>query len=72
MALMELGRWNEAAQRLVEALDRDPEDIPLSGLAERLIVEHPQPGDLRAWLSQELSKPEHHDAAGVILPMLGS
>jgi tetratricopeptide (TPR) repeat protein len=69
-ALMELGRWDEAATRLVDSLDRDPEYAPLVETAARLLTEHPRPDALRTWLSQELAQPEHRGAATVILPML--
>jgi tetratricopeptide (TPR) repeat protein len=70
MALIELERWNEAGHRLVEALDRDPDDEGLRQLAERLIADHPHSEDLQSILAEELSDPAHRDAAGVILPML--
>jgi tetratricopeptide (TPR) repeat protein len=70
-ALMELGRWGEATTRLVESLDRDPGYGPLEETAARLLSEHPRPDELRLWLSQELARPEHHQSAGVILPMIG-
>jgi tetratricopeptide (TPR) repeat protein len=70
-ALMELGRWDEAAIRLVDSLDRDPAYAPLEETAARLLSEHPRPDELRIWLSQELAQPEHHQSAGVILPMIG-
>ena len=70
-ALMELGRWDEAAVRLVVSLDRDPGYEPLGETAARLLSEHPRPDELRSWLSQELARPEHRQSASVILPMLG-
>jgi hypothetical protein len=70
MALIELGRWDEAAQRLVQALDQDPDDAPLVGLAEVLVTEHPRPEVLRSWFAHELSNPEHRQAAEVIEPIL--
>ena len=69
-ALMELGRWDEAATRLVDSLDRDPDFAPLVDSAARLLSEHPLPDKLRTWLSQELARPEHANAAKTIGPLL--
>ena len=70
-ALMELGRWDEATQRLVEALDRDPGYVPLVETTAQLLSEHPKSDELRAWLAEELTQPDHERAAAVLLPMLG-
>jgi tetratricopeptide (TPR) repeat protein len=70
-ALIELGRWDEAASRLVESLDRDPDYSPLAQTAARLLAEHPQADKLRAWLAEELAQPDHGRAAAVLRPMLG-
>ena len=70
-ALMELGRWDEAASRLVDSLDRDPGYAPLVETTARLLSEHPRPDELRTWLSRELVRPEHRQSASVILPMIG-
>jgi tetratricopeptide (TPR) repeat protein len=70
LALMELGRWEEAAIRLVESLDRDPDDPSLAETAARLLATHPQPETLRAWLVAELEKPEHVRAARTFGPLL--
>ena len=70
-ALMELGRWDEAAERLVVSLDRDPGYVPLADMATRLLSEHPRPDELREWLSLELAQPEHRQSASVIQPMIG-
>jgi tetratricopeptide (TPR) repeat protein len=72
LALMELGRWQEAAVRLIESLDRDPGDPSLVEAAVRLLAVHPQPEILRAWLIVELEKPEHDGAAQVIGPLLSA
>jgi len=69
-ALMELGRWEEAATRLVESLDRDPSDPGLTEAAVRLLSAHPDPESIRAWLTDELNRPEHAGAAMTIGPML--
>lgn len=69
-ALINLERWDEAALRLVEGLDRDPDYAPLSTLASRLIIEHPWPDELEDQLSAVLARPEHLVAAGVIRPLL--
>lgn len=70
-ALMELGRWDEAALRLVDSLDRNPDYAPLADSAAQLLLEHPRPDELQAWLSLELARPEHRQSASVILPMIG-
>jgi tetratricopeptide (TPR) repeat protein len=72
LALMELGRWDEAAVRLIESLDREPGDPGLAEVAARLLAAHPRPETLRAWLASELEKPEHEGSARVIGPMLSS
>ena len=69
-ALIELGRWDEAARWLVGALDRDPDSPELVTLAGRLIREHPKPDTLRSVLRSELALPEHETAASVLDPML--
>ena len=69
-ALINLGRWDEAAKRLVEGLDRDPNDPSLAKSAARMLAEHPQPDALRALLAEEFTHPEHRPAAAVINPML--
>jgi tetratricopeptide (TPR) repeat protein len=71
IALMELGRWDEAADRLVQSLDRDPNYVPLTEVAVRLLAEHPRPDDLRVWLTEEIAQPNHGGAAAVLLPILG-
>jgi hypothetical protein len=69
-ALINLDRWDEATKRLVEGLDRDADDPLLTESAARMLAEHPRPEELRAWLSEELARPEHRPAAAVINPML--
>ena len=70
IALIDLRRWDEAADRLIGGLDRDPDDPALIKSAVRLLAEHPRPEELRAWLSEELARPKHRPAAAVINPML--
>jgi tetratricopeptide (TPR) repeat protein len=72
LALMELGRWDEAATRLVDSLDRDPGDPGLAEAAARLLATHPHPESIRAWFAAELERPEHAGAAQTIGPMLSS
>jgi hypothetical protein len=36
----------------------------------RMLAEHPRQDELRAWLSEELARPERRPAAAVINPML--
>jgi hypothetical protein len=67
---MSLERWHEATVRLVEAVNRDPDYVPLSDLAARLVVEHPAPGELRNLLDKMLAQPEHRRAAAVFNPLL--
>jgi len=47
-ALMQLGQWDEAADRLLDALEEAPNDPALRGLAARLLAEHPRPETLAA------------------------
>jgi hypothetical protein len=72
LALMELGRWDEAASRLLDSLDRDPGDPGLTEAAARLLATHPQSESVRAWLAAELKRPEHANAATTINPMLSN
>ena len=69
-ALIELGRWDEAARWLLGALDRDPASPELVTFAGRLIIEHPKSDTLRSVLLRELALPEHKTAATVLYPML--
>ncbi len=71
MALMELGRWDEAAQRLIEALDSDPSSPELSALAARLIREHPQPSELETELLDRLRFSEGEREEGTLRPLSG-
>jgi tetratricopeptide (TPR) repeat protein len=72
LALMELRRWDEAAARLVDSLDREPRDTGLAETAVLLLTAHPQPESLRAWLIGELERPEHAGAASVMGPLLSA
>ena len=45
-AMMELGRWDEAATRLLHALEKAPDDPALRALARRFATEHPRPDEL--------------------------
>ncbi len=69
-ALINLGRWHEATLRLVDAVDRDPDYVPLHDLAARLVGEHPRPDELEDLLSELLAGPEHQGASEVIVPLL--
>jgi len=53
-ALIDLGRWDEAGERLIEGLNLYPDDGALAKLAARLLAEHPRPEELRT-LFQESS-----------------
>lgn len=70
LALMELGRWDDAVGRLVTALDRSPRDPGLIEVTGRLLASHPDPDALSRQLDDELSKPEHATAAEALMPML--
>jgi tetratricopeptide (TPR) repeat protein len=70
LALMDLGRWHEAVDRLVTALDRNPEHEGLIGVAAQLFDAHPQPESLSRQMAELLAQPEHAAAAEVIGPML--
>jgi tetratricopeptide (TPR) repeat protein len=72
LALMELGRWEEAALRLIAGLDREPGNPDLAEVATRLLATHPQPEVLRSWLKVELAKSDHARAASVISPLLSA
>lgn len=72
LALLELGRWDEAAERLLASLDREPADPGLAEAAARLVAAHPQPEALRKWLRSELEKPEHAASASVIAPLIST
>jgi len=72
LALIELDRWDEAAVRLVDSLDREPGDPGLAEAAVRLLAAHPRPEALRDWLIAELEKPEHAGAASAIEPLLSA
>jgi tetratricopeptide (TPR) repeat protein len=63
LALMELGRWDDAASRLVAALDRDHDDPGLAEAAVRLLATHPEPREIRRQLAAEIERPQHHGAA---------
>jgi Flp pilus assembly protein TadD len=70
LALMDLGRWDEAVDRLVNALDRNPKNEGLIGVAAQLVDVHPQPEVLGRQMAAVLAQPEHAAAAEVVGPML--
>jgi tetratricopeptide (TPR) repeat protein len=70
LALMDLDRWDEAVDRLVVALDRDPEHAGLIEVAERLLAAHPKPENLHRQLDVLLGQNEHEAAAETLGPML--
>lgn len=72
LALIELERWDESAARLIDGLDRDPDDPGLIEAMTRLLATHPEPETLRAWLEAEIEKPEHAGAARAIAPALSA
>jgi hypothetical protein len=69
-ALIELGRWDEAADRLLRTLDRDPQSGQLQKLQRRLLAEHPDPDHYRGWLESRLAAAPDRPAAAVIRPLL--
>jgi hypothetical protein len=69
-SLLQLGRFDEAADRLLWALDRAPGDEDLLWAQQQLLNEHPDPAAYRSWLRARLDDPGHAAAAGAISPML--
>jgi hypothetical protein len=69
-ALVALGRWDDAAERLLASLDRDPQSGQLQQLQRRLLTEHPDHDAYRAWLETELAAAPDRPAAAVIRPLL--
>jgi len=70
LALLHLGRVDEAAERLVWALQRAPTDPDLGWLQREVLVRHPDPVAYRAWLDEALADPGNADAAAVIRPWI--
>jgi tetratricopeptide (TPR) repeat protein len=69
-ALIDLGRWDEAAERLIEGLDHDPDDPSLAESAKRILAEHPRPEELRTLLSGEVKPPHDHKAESETVPIV--
>ncbi len=69
---LQLGRFDEAADRLLWALDRAPDDENLLWAQQLLLNEHPDPTTYRGWLRARLDDPDHAVAAGAISPMLAA
>ena len=69
-ALIQLGRWREAAERLLIGLDRAPDDPQLRRLQTRLLAEHPDADGYRDWLEAQLAATPDRAAAPVIRPLL--
>jgi tetratricopeptide (TPR) repeat protein len=72
LSLMELGRWDEAVFRLIDALNRDPNDPALAETAARLAATHPDPQSLRRHLSNLTIRRGIYPADPVIWLMLDS
>ena len=70
LALLHLGRVDEAAERLVWAIQRAPGDADLGWLQREVLVRHPDPVAYRVWLEAELAMPENAAAEGVIRPWI--
>ena len=69
-ALIQLGRWNEAAERLLIGLDGAPDDPQLRGLQTRLLADHPDADGYRDWLEAQLAAAPDRAAAAVIRGLL--
>jgi len=69
-ALIQLGRWNEAAERLLIGLDGAPDDPQLRGLQTQLLANHPDADGYRDWLEAQLAAAPDRAAAAVIRPLL--
>ena len=69
-ALVELGRWDEAAERLLIGLDEAPDDPQLRELQTRFLREHPNPEGYRSWLEAQLAAAPQRPAATFIRPLL--
>ena len=72
IALMELGRWDEATTRLINALNRDPGDPALAETAARLAATHPDPQKLRKQLLAQTLRRDIYPANTVLRSMLDS
>ena len=69
-AYKELGRPDEAAERLLWALQQAPADGDLLKLQVLMIQDHPDPESYRSWLDEQLATPEFARAAGAIRPLI--
>lgn len=70
LALLHLGRVDEAAARLLWAIAMAPGDGDLLWLQAEVLARHPDPSGYREWLSEELERPEYAAAAPAIQSML--
>jgi len=70
LALLHLGRVDEAADRLLWAIALAPGDADLLWLQGEVLTRHPDPVGYRQWLAGELTRPENAIAAEVIQPLL--
>lgn len=69
-AYKEMGRLDEAAERLLWALERAPTDGSLLKLQVMMLGDHPDPEGYRVWLEGQLALPENARASEVIRPLM--
>lgn len=60
-ALAALNRWNEAADRILEELASDPDDLRLQRILKNLVDLHPNPQGFRQRLSDRQGRSEQPD-----------
>lgn len=72
LCLLDLGHHDQAAGRLLWALQRAPRDASLVRLQGELLAIHPRPDDYRRWLQEQVSLPEFSAAAPVVRRWLES
>ncbi|HCP45721.1 MAG TPA: hypothetical protein DIU15_06750 [Deltaproteobacteria bacterium] len=70
LCLLDLGRYEQAARRLLWALHRAPENDDLTRLQGELLAIHPRPEEYQRWLKGQLVLPEYAAAAPVVLRLL--
>jgi tetratricopeptide (TPR) repeat protein len=71
-ALILLRRWDEAGERLLWILRREPRHPALLDLQRQLLHDHPHRDRYRAWLRVQLTRPENRDLVATITPLLAA